>query len=186
MIGCALTYKEVFGDELVLKVAAITKLTRNLFLAGVIPGLAWLGARSVQGATGAAVPALFSMDTVRKYMPMFVLGFLAMSAARSIGDATLASSGAAYGVVNAATWKEMTTFVGSSLGSHYLLGTAMAAVGLNTSFSVFRGVGWRPFALGMAGSAIVGLTAFGATTVAGHFMDFEGPAGVAAETPDRP
>ncbi len=31
----------VYGDEVVLKVAAITKLTRNLGLAAVIPALAW-------------------------------------------------------------------------------------------------------------------------------------------------
>ena len=176
VIGCALTYKEVFGDELVLKVAAITKLTRNLFLAAVIPGLAWMTARNAAAAGAAAsnapMPKLLSMDTVKKYMPMFVLGFVAMSAARSVGDATLASYGAAYGVVSAEQWKSLTSFVGNVAGSHYLLGTAMAAVGLNTSMSVFKGVGWRPFALGFAGSSIVGLTAFGSTLLAGYFMDF--------------
>jgi uncharacterized membrane protein YadS len=32
----------------------------------------------------------------------------------------------------------------------------MAAVGLNTNLSVFRGVGLKPFVVGMAGAAVVG------------------------------
>ena len=39
-MGAALTYKAVFADEVVFAVAAVTKLTRNVFLALVIP---WLG-----------------------------------------------------------------------------------------------------------------------------------------------
>ena len=37
-----------------------------------------------------------------------------------------------------------------------LLGTAMAAVGLNTSVAVFKGVGLKPFAVGFAGAVVVG------------------------------
>ena len=40
VMGAALTYDSVFGDEVVLKTAALTKLTRNLFLAAVVPMLA--------------------------------------------------------------------------------------------------------------------------------------------------
>ena len=42
------------------------------------------------------------------------------------------------------------------MGSKYLLGTAMAAVGLSTSWTVFKGVGYRPFAVGFAGAGVVG------------------------------
>ena len=41
-MGAAMTYNQVYGDELVLKTAAVTKLTRNVFLAGVIPYMAML------------------------------------------------------------------------------------------------------------------------------------------------
>ena len=34
VMGAAVTYAEVYDDEIALKVAAVTKLTRNLFLAG--------------------------------------------------------------------------------------------------------------------------------------------------------
>jgi uncharacterized membrane protein YadS len=37
VMGAALTYKQVYGDDVVLRVATVTKLTRNLFLAVVIP-----------------------------------------------------------------------------------------------------------------------------------------------------
>jgi len=171
-MGCALTYNEVFRDELVLKVAAITKLTRNLFLAVVIPGLAWMSSTATQ-ASSAITPSsrLLSIDTVKKYMPMFVAGFLGMSLLRSVGDSTLASHGLAFGCVEAEAWKSTTTTVGNVLGSHYLLGTAMAAVGLNTSVSVFKGVGWRPFALGLGGSAIVGMSAAAAVFAAEGLLD---------------
>ena len=46
VLGSAMTYKEVYGDEAALQCAAVTKLTRNLFLAGVIPGLTWASARA--------------------------------------------------------------------------------------------------------------------------------------------
>jgi uncharacterized integral membrane protein (TIGR00698 family) len=46
VVGAALTYKEVFNDEAVLKAATVTKLTRNLFLAVVVPLLAYLYLRN--------------------------------------------------------------------------------------------------------------------------------------------
>ena len=42
--------------------------------------------------------------------------------------------------------------------SQILLGTAMAGVGLSTSASSLRGVGWKPFAVGGAGALVVGGT----------------------------
>jgi uncharacterized membrane protein YadS len=33
VMGAAVTYSEVYNDEFALKVAAVTKLTRNIFLA---------------------------------------------------------------------------------------------------------------------------------------------------------
>ncbi len=42
VVGAALTYKQVYGDDVVLRVATVTKLTRNIFLAAVIPILTWM------------------------------------------------------------------------------------------------------------------------------------------------
>ena len=36
VMGAAATYADVYEDDVALKVAAVTKLTRNLFLAGLV------------------------------------------------------------------------------------------------------------------------------------------------------
>ena len=96
-----------------------------------------------------------------------MLGFVGMSAARSAGDVMLAEWGAAYGLFDAAAWKDATNLLGSEVGGKYLLGTAMAAVGLNTSLSALSGVGPRPFLLGLSGAICVGGTAFASVTALG-------------------
>src|SRR5688500_13650404 len=45
VVGAALTYRQMYDDDVVLRVATVTKLTRNLFLAAVIPLLAWMHMR---------------------------------------------------------------------------------------------------------------------------------------------
>ena len=75
---------------------------------------------------------------IGKLFPLFVLGFVAMAVMlRSIGDATLAH-GLAFGIWSSPAWKNLTSEIGDVWGSRYLLGAAMAAVGLGTSFSVFQ------------------------------------------------
>ena len=102
-------------------------------------------------------------------MPGFVLGFLAMAAARSLGDYTLAETGAAFGALGATEWHAGISLLSSTVGSKLCLGTAMAAVGLSTGAASLRGVGVRPFALGMSGSLLVGACGVGAATAVGHF-----------------
>jgi uncharacterized membrane protein YadS len=64
----------------------------------------------------------------------------------------------------------LTNLIGDVWGSRLLLGTAMAAVGLNTSFSVFRGVGFKPFAVGLAGALVVGAVGLTMAVVFGRFV----------------
>ncbi len=56
VVGAALTYKQVYGDDVVLRVATVTKLTRNIFLAVVIPVLTWMHLKNAgcTGCTGCA------------------------------------------------------------------------------------------------------------------------------------
>ncbi len=103
-------------------------------------------------------------------VPGFVVGFLGMAMVRSIGDATLASSGAAYGVLSAESWASITKELGDFWASQVLLGTAMAAVGLNTNFAVFKGVGLKPFAVGMAGALVVGAVGMGMAVLLGRLV----------------
>jgi len=151
VVGAALTYQEVFNDEVVLKAATVTKLTRNLFLAVVVPVLSFVHLRHQRReGRGLAAPA-----GMVKLFPVFVLGFVAMSVVRSVGDATL-GGGAAFGLWPEAAWRTITSQIGDTWGSRYLLGTAMAGVGLHTSFSVFKNVGMKPFAVGLVGAVLVG------------------------------
>jgi uncharacterized membrane protein YadS len=73
---------------------------------------------------------------------------------RSVGDAQVAH-GLAFGIWDAEGWQAFTKAVGETWGSR-ALGAAMAAVGLATSFRVFKGVGLKPFLVGLIGALLVG------------------------------
>jgi uncharacterized integral membrane protein (TIGR00698 family) len=164
VVGAALTYKQVYGDDVVLRVATVTKLTRNIFLAAVIPILTWMHIRANKVGTG----GIGAVSTT--LVPGFVVGFLAMAVLRSIGDATLGSTGAAFGLLTAETWTSVTKDLGDFWASQVLLGTAMAAVGLNTNFAVFKGVGMKPFVVGMAGALVVGAVGMTMAILLGRFV----------------
>lgn len=88
VMAAALTYKEVFDDELAMKTAAITKLTRNLFLAAVIPALAWHSLRNGYGhmdfrKDNNSTGSIKFMNLFKKCFPLFVIGFIAMGCIRS-------------------------------------------------------------------------------------------------------
>jgi uncharacterized integral membrane protein (TIGR00698 family) len=165
VVGAALTYRQMYTDDVVLRVATVTKLTRNLCLAGVIPLLTWMHLRSSRDAS--AIQASTKWTTL---VPMFVLGFVGMALVRTAGDATLGATGAAFGIWDATAWSRLTNQLGDFWASRLLLGTAMAAVGLNTSFAVFKGVGARPFAVGLAGALVVGAVGLVMATLFGGFV----------------
>ncbi len=165
VVGAALTYKQIYDDDVVLRAATVTKLTRNIFLAVVIPLLTWMHVRSTDGHAGARRRMKWT-----QLVPGFVVGFLAMAVVRSIGDATLTSGGAAYGAFDAGAWHSLTNAVGDFWASRILLGTAMAAVGLSTSFAVFKGVGLKPFAVGLGGALAVGVVGLVMAVLLGGFV----------------
>ena len=156
-----MAYKETFGDEVALQVAAVTKLLRNLGLAVAIPALTYSYHASqteeeAEEETESSEVASSNQSTISglatftKYVPPFLYAFLGMSALRSVGDVALA---------DVETFSTAMNFIGNDV-SKYALGTAMAAVGLSTSAKSLRGVGWKPFAVGGAGALAVGGTGF--------------------------
>lgn len=165
VVGAALTYRQMYADDVVLRVATVTKLTRNLCLAGVIPLLTWMHVRASRDAHGHRVKARWTT-----LVPLFVVGFVAMAVVRTVGDATLQSTGTAYGLWDGAAWGRLTNQIGDFLASRVLLGTAMAAVGLNTSVAVFKGVGAKPFLVGLAGALAVGVVGMTMAMVFGRFV----------------
>jgi uncharacterized integral membrane protein (TIGR00698 family) len=146
VMGAALSYKELFHDERALKIATVTKLTRNVFLAGVVPLLAYLHAKRSGRSAGRV--------RIASLLPLFVLGFLGMAVARSAGDAMLAKGSLALGAWDRASWGALTKTLGETWAGD-CLATAMAAVGLGTRFEVFRGLGARPLYVGAVSAATV-------------------------------
>jgi uncharacterized integral membrane protein (TIGR00698 family) len=166
VVGASLTYRQMYADDVVLRVATVTKLTRNLCLAVVIPLLTWLHYRRTH-TTKHADRQPVSWTTL---VPVFIIGFVAMAVVRTIGDATLQSTGAAFGLWNGAAWSALINQLGDVWASRVLLGTAMAAVGLSTSFAVFKGVGARPFLVGLAGAVVVGAVGMAMAVVFGVYV----------------
>jgi uncharacterized membrane protein YadS len=154
VLGSAMSYKETFNDEIALKMAAITKLTRNLGLAVAIPGLTYFHAKQQQQdkkETSDIPDSISGLNSFKKYVPSFLIAFIGMSSLRSGGDLLIGQ--------DVAMWKDTMDFIGNDL-SKYALGTAMAGVGLSTSASSLKGVGWKPFAVGATGALAVGGTGF--------------------------
>jgi len=163
VMAAALSYSQVFGDELAMKVATMTKLTRNVFLVGVVPLLAFQAARR-QGTERKQV-------NLAKLFPLFVLGFAAMAVVRSLGDAGLGGHSArAFGLWNSESWKVFTKTVGETI-SYGALGTAMAGVGLTTSLTTFRVLGLKPLYVGAMSAILVGGVALMLAALIGPRID---------------
>jgi uncharacterized membrane protein YadS len=146
VMGCAASYAEQYAETAVVGAAAVAKLTRNVFLAAVVPMMA-VKHGAAKGSAGGSFAAA---------VPQFVLGFLAMAALRTAGDYQLANGGKALWLLDSASWKQNADWLGATLGTKYLLGTGLAAVGLSVRFEAFRGVGVAPFAVGATGAMLVG------------------------------
>ena len=159
VLGAAMSYRDMYSDEVALRVAAVTKLTRNLGLAFAIPALTFVNKSSLSKSTeeeGSSIEmngkeTVSGLVTFQKYVPTFLVAFIAMSTFRSFGDM--------YFDKDAELYHQAIRFIGHDV-STYALGTAMAGVGLSTSTASLTGVGWRPFAVGGAGALVVGGTGF--------------------------
>jgi len=177
VLGGALTYKEIYSDEVAFKVAAITKLTRNVFLAGVIPWLTYSHHRKESESQGGSedanvsagsessatllsaeskpATAISGLATFQKYVPPFLLGFLGVAALRTGVD--MYALGGPH--LDPVMYKKAIKFLGDEC-SKVCLGTAMASVGLSTARASLKGVGAKPFLVGGSGAIVVGGTGF--------------------------
>lgn len=163
--GSALIYDQIFQNERVIDVATVTKLTRNLFIIAVIPLVSFLFFRKQNEKQGdsQAIPKWYT------FIPLFVIGFLALALMRTVGDVTAANTGSAFGIFSYQTWEKVYSSL-SGFGSTYMLGIAMAGVGLSTNFKMFKGLGLKPFYIGLIAAVAIGVVS--ATLVAsfGHFI----------------
>lgn len=144
--------------------ATVTKLTRNLFIIAVIPFVSYLFFKQTQqGEDKRQIPKWY------KLIPLFVVGFLFLALIRTIGDVTAGNIGSAFGFLNQSTWSGFYTFW-SSFGSTYLLGIAMAGVGLSTDFRMFKGLGLTPFYIGLIAAVSVGIVSLALVFLFGHLV----------------
>jgi uncharacterized integral membrane protein (TIGR00698 family) len=113
------------------EVATVVKLIRNALMAPLLLGVAWAWSRRT-GSAGDTRAGL------RRAVPVFVLGFLALSALRSAG------------AIDAALATNLETV------ARALILVALAAVGLNVRLEDLRAVGARPLLVGLGAALIVG------------------------------
>ena len=108
---------------------------------------------------------------VTTLVPGFVVGFLGMAILRSIGDATLASSGAAFGVLQCRVVGVDSRRTSEISGPRKSCSAPRwRQSGLNTNFAVFKGVGLKPFVVGMAGALVVGAVGMAMAVLLGRFV----------------
>jgi uncharacterized membrane protein YadS len=142
--GASLIYQQQFHAPEALNTATVVKLVRNLFMAGVIPLMALLYHRGTDPSARAARPKWHQV------VPLFVMGFLALAALRTVGDL----GPKPFWLLDPSSWK--TVLAQADLVSTWCLTIAMASVGLGTGLAKLRGLGLKPFCVGLAAAALTG------------------------------
>jgi len=167
--GAGLVYDQTFqttANPTAADAAMVTKMVRNALMAIVIPLMSYVYARknfesdSLSGKTRINPLKLF---------PLFIVGFLIMAAIRSVGDAGINGGGQALGVFSSGAWDNTIYYI--SRWSGYVLATAMAGVGLGTSFSTLKGLGIKPFYVGLLAAIVVGAAGLVLVLVLGSYVD---------------
>jgi uncharacterized membrane protein YadS len=97
---------------------------------------------------GGAAPKWYTM------IPLFIVGFAAMSLLRTVGD----MGERAFGVLEPGQWKAIVGFVKQV--ATYCLAIAMAAVGLGTSIKGLRKIGFKPLGVGLFSALLVGVVSY--------------------------
>ena len=152
--GAAFLYQDYFADPSVVESATVAKLLRNGLMVGVIPAISLWQSRSEREETDSALGGRRGKKFGALF-PYFVLGFILVSALRSLGDQLFLVRGVRFGL-DAGGW-ESAIRLGNRISS-LCITMALGAVGLGTSFSVFRSLGLRPLLLGFLSALVVGVS----------------------------
>jgi len=152
--AAGLIYDQTFGVSAkpsAADIAIVIKLVRNVFMAAVIPLMAYL---HVRGLSNEEAGSQLRSRPLSMF-PLFIIGFVGMAAVRSAGDTGLHHGALALGVFAQPAWSQGTAFISDAAG--YTLAMAMAGVGLGTRFKVLKGLGVKPFYVGLFASLVVGV-----------------------------
>jgi uncharacterized integral membrane protein (TIGR00698 family) len=148
--GASVMYEQSYNALHVLDVAAVVKLFRNLFIVAVIPIACMLHRRISDEDVGAG-------KHWSAYVPGFIIGFLAMSLLRTLGDW---NQQAAFGFIPLRTFWDTIEF--SEIFSTQAMAISMAAAGMNTSIGRLRRIGLKPLAAGLVSAVVVGMMSYAA------------------------
>jgi uncharacterized integral membrane protein (TIGR00698 family) len=149
--GSALSFQQLHKAPEVLNTATVVKIIRNLSMVIVIPLMAALFNRE---RVTSAKKKSFGQQ-IKQLVPLFIVGFLAMTLVRTIGD----MSAKPFGVLAPATWQSFLHTM--DWASAWFLTVVMAAVGLSTGFAQLKRLGLRPFFVGLSAALLVGGVSFG-------------------------
>ncbi|GAB4573920.1 MAG: YeiH family protein [Anaerolineae bacterium] len=156
--GSGLIYADLFDAPAGLDTATVTKLVRNVFMAGIIPLMAYTHRRRNTSADQGAKISVLGL------FPVFILGFIGMAVLRTLGDATVAS-GAAFGLLGEDQWAGLVS--GIKGWAENFLAMAMAGVGLGTRLAQIRALGIKPFYAGLGAAVTVGVLSIGGILILG-------------------
>lgn len=146
--GAGMVYLQQFGTDEALNTATVTKLIRNMFMLAVIPLVAYMHHRNESGGVGG--PTL----RFREAFPLFVLGFVAMTVLRTLGDVAVGDSS----ILSAKAWGSFIS--ATATAANWCLIIAMASVGLGTSFSRLKTLGFKPLVVGLIAATLLGLVSY--------------------------
>ena len=166
VVGSASVYADVFGQSLALDVATVTKLVRNVFMALVIPLMAF----SYTRRTNTSISGERRQSNILKFLPLFILGFITLAILRSIGDAGINLGASAFGIWDDVAWGSLISII-KSWAADFLV-VALAGVGLSTNFRSFKELGIKPFIVGLSSSLAVGGVSFIAISLLGNYVTF--------------
>ncbi|CAM2009553.1 YeiH family protein [Acanthopleuribacter pedis] len=141
VVAAGFSYGTVAGE-----LATTVKLTRNALMAFVIVAIGLL----VNGG-GATSPCgkVSLLAKFRSAVPGFVIGFLVMTLANTLGFFDLLSDQLGRNVVGDFTWV-----------AKFLILNALIGVGLNTRFDKLKCLGWKPLVIGCAASLVSAVASF--------------------------
>ena len=153
--GAGAMYRDQYASEEAMNAAVTVKLVRNLSMSVLIPLLAVMYHRSAARAGSGEASAAGTVAARPKWhqaVPLFVVGFVLLALVRTIGDR------AADRLDAVDAWQQWIAAAGTL--SAWCLAVAMAGVGLGTDLAKLRGLGWKPFTVGLAAALLVGVASF--------------------------
>jgi uncharacterized integral membrane protein (TIGR00698 family) len=171
--GAALVFADLWNLPLGLDVATITKLVRNVFMILVIPLMAFLYVKNeMKGAkeSGLNRSEIKTKVNIKKLIPVFVILFLLVSIFRSIGDAGINTTSLAFGFLGEDSWNGFIKIVKDFANILFVI--ALGGVGLSTNFANFKGLGIKPFLVGLFAALTIGIVSFVSVSLLGGLIVF--------------